>query len=405
MLEKNGLLSPGLVVSSDFQFNLGSIFRLLHSFVLALLPSFVRPQLSNATPPERRSSGGNVAALDGLRGLACLFVVNHHYTSIFTDAIYRGYGSTDKDCWMFQLPILNLPFRGSAMVAIFFVISGFVLSVKPLRLMRQKKWDSLQLALASSAFRRWFRLYLPLMASTMMVALASYVGLFDAARVVKREMNILTGNEDVPEKMALFAQIDQWWNSLLGMVRFGALNGLDPHLWTMPLETLSSMNLFISLAALSRLRFTPRLTMLCILIFIVIWFDWEGEFLFFVGALLADLHVAYASEPDSDVPRFLQQGPSTTRRTQRRVLYILALFAGMFLASSPELASTTPGYVWLESIKPDSWEGRPFWRYVGAITIVWVVSFYEDIQPLFTSRFAQYLGKVSVPTNTKTIFT
>src|ERR1700677_4997401 len=93
----------------------------------------------------------------------------------------------------------------------------------------------------------------------MIVALVSYVGL-DAARIVKTEMSILTRNEDVPEKLPFRAQMEQWWDCMLMMVRFGQNNGLDPHLWTIPLETLSSMNLFVTLAALSKLCFTIRLS-------------------------------------------------------------------------------------------------------------------------------------------------
>src|ERR1700760_339690 len=52
------------------------------------------------------------------------------------------------------------------MVAIFFVISGYVLSYRSLKLAREGKPIQLLDSLASSVFRRWLRLHLPVLDST-----------------------------------------------------------------------------------------------------------------------------------------------------------------------------------------------------------------------------------------------
>lgn len=57
------------------------------------------------------------------------------------------------------------------MVHVFFVISGFVLSRKPLQLARNQQYVDLHKTLASSAFRRPIRRYLPAAFSTFMLLL------------------------------------------------------------------------------------------------------------------------------------------------------------------------------------------------------------------------------------------
>lgn len=52
------------------------------------------------------------------------------------------------------------------MVTIFFVISGYVLSYRSLKLAREGKPIQLLDSLASSVFRRWLRLHLPVIIST-----------------------------------------------------------------------------------------------------------------------------------------------------------------------------------------------------------------------------------------------
>jgi peptidoglycan/LPS O-acetylase OafA/YrhL len=67
---------------------------------------------------------------------------------------------------------------GRAAVAIFFVISGFSLSYKPIKLLRINDYAHFSEAMTSSVFRRWLRLFLPVTIIIIFEMLAAYAGFF-----------------------------------------------------------------------------------------------------------------------------------------------------------------------------------------------------------------------------------
>jgi peptidoglycan/LPS O-acetylase OafA/YrhL len=378
-------------ISNITTVSLSNLTRLLWN---ALLPSWFHRRPANAT--EQPSTARNIATLDGLRGIACLIVVNHHFTYNFTETIMVGWGVDEENKHISQLPGINLLWDGQAMVAIFFVLSGFVLSHKPLSLSRSASWAELHNTVASSAFRRVFRLYIPVLTSTLIIAIASCFGVFDYARIVKDQMGVLTGNEPCPDKFqTLTAQLSQWWgNILLQINEPHRPNTLDLHTWTIPIELLSSMTLFVTVVALSRLAPRYRIAFLAVQIMFTIHWNWEGSFMFLTGMMLVDLDYAIGSShsPESG----LVGGPKTANK--RRITYVTALLVGVYLASTPyKRAGETPGYQFLASLTPPSWRAdRPFWKSIGATVMVWVVRQYRPIQPLFTNALVQYLGQVGM---------
>ncbi|KPA35284.1 hard surface induced protein, partial [Fusarium langsethiae] len=147
---------------------------------------------SSASAPNSRLSRDKIKCLDGLRGIACLLVFNYHFFWPWTPVIMLGYGAfpprAPEPYWGWQsLPIICLLHRGRAMVAIFFAISGYVICRHILRLIHERKLDTVYQKLASSVFRRIFRLYIPPTISMFLVAVLAQVGVF------KSEFSIYKG--------------------------------------------------------------------------------------------------------------------------------------------------------------------------------------------------------------------
>jgi hypothetical protein len=147
-------------------------------FLQFLIPSFVRKSSEPSEPLQE------TAYLDGLRGIACYSVFFAHHLSAYGFEILHPYGEgpnlhfVQTDHW-FQLPIIRLLYNGQAAIAVFFVLSGYVLSYKPLKLMHTREFENLQQCLASSIFRRWLRLFLPVSALWFINVFLVEFGAFD----------------------------------------------------------------------------------------------------------------------------------------------------------------------------------------------------------------------------------
>ena len=141
--------------------------------------------------PERFEARGRFDALDSLRGLAALVVVVNHCLNLFPPV--GGFGASQTVyvmnpvvVWLLRSP-LSLLWDGRAAVALFFVLSGFVLALPWFR--------GRPPAYGSFVIRRFCRIYLPYAAAIglAMALAASLAGLrppplslwFDAANWVE----------------------------------------------------------------------------------------------------------------------------------------------------------------------------------------------------------------------------
>ncbi|KAI0107555.1 acyltransferase 3 [Nemania sp. FL0031] len=148
-----------------------------------------REEEEEASGTRTRLGRDNIRCLDGLRGIACLLVFNYHFLWPWTPSIMFGYGAIPPLApepyreW-FSLPIICLWQRGRPMVAIFFAISGYVVSRHVLRLIHQRRLEAAYQRLASAVFRRAFRLYIPPTISMFLVALLAQTGVFKSEQAI-----------------------------------------------------------------------------------------------------------------------------------------------------------------------------------------------------------------------------
>jgi len=119
--------------------------------------------------------------LQGLRGIAAVLVVASH-CSLALAPSYFFPAEPDGRQLLFQRPFLRVFLSsGHACVSVFFLLSGFVCALKPLRLARAEKVEEAWKSLSSSAFRRVFRLVIPCTLVTLMVWIMTQFDLFQFA--------------------------------------------------------------------------------------------------------------------------------------------------------------------------------------------------------------------------------
>jgi hypothetical protein len=148
--------------------------------------------------------------LDGMRGFACVAVFISHCVPPFFPNGRIGFWSNNgakNDNHIAQLPILRLAYAGTSMVLIFFVLSGFSITLKPLKLARQGASDLLYNNLVSATFRRTGRLYLPCVALMLLVLVQNFLGCFRYANIMSEKWPFL--QDQVPAGLRL--ETGQFW--------------------------------------------------------------------------------------------------------------------------------------------------------------------------------------------------
>ena len=371
----------------------------------SLLPSFVQTSLKNERPHQEKLYP--TAYLDGMRGLAALFVFFCHYSyTCFVITIGYGYGDAGEYNNPLLLPIVRLVFSGPPMVCVFFVISGYALSLKPLKLMRSHSWDDLMTTMSSSVFRRGMRLFLPTTVSTFTILVLLRLGFYEPTRAISgdklRHHNVI---EHHPVPLPSFsAQVRDWTEQMFNFMsvftwaQFAGSTSYDVHLWTIPVEFRSSLMLFLVIIALSKLRSTIRLPLLvAIILFVLRHNRWELT-LFCCGMFIAELDLviiqANKLSSSSFIPQFLS---NPSKSSCGNALWIGLSIVSLYLMSQPDdLFDATPGWRYLSTLIP-VWfsEKYRFWQTIGSITFVLSVSRLPLLQKPFNSPLIQYLGKIS----------
>ncbi|KAG9673591.1 hypothetical protein KCU87_g4909, partial [Aureobasidium melanogenum] len=237
-----------------------------------LLPSFLHFAFASSDTPAdegRPVSVHPTAWLDGMRGIAALLVYVYHLSYSTHDVMTAWTFDGKRD--FLRLPLIRFFYNGHFMVAIFFVLSGYALSYKPVKQIRNGELQALVEGLASSVFRRWMRLYLPCFVSTLMIVVLLRIGAYDWTREIAFDGKRLTGHREVhAERYDTFGkQIWVWATAFFAFANpfKGQPIYMDGHLWTIPLEYAASIVLYVTQLGLCRLRTRYRvLGLLCLVL-------------------------------------------------------------------------------------------------------------------------------------------
>ncbi|CAF9907789.1 hypothetical protein IMSHALPRED_006494 [Imshaugia aleurites] len=397
----------------------------------ALLPSFVLGRLRASSSSRSPGHTRYTSALDGIRGLACIAVMNYHILWVYQPRVHYGYALTQEDLAIciqkpevvmrndsfLQLPIIRLPFSATGSVSAFFIIAGFVLAYKPLALSRQGRWQDVLSTLASSTFRRGIRLYLPTVAASSFSFITFCLGWWQYRDVIMSWDQISSTELSEPtiaRQRTLLLQILDWLQDLSMMInnwnwaqRYPRYN---VHLWTISSEYRASMVVFLTLPVYVMIRKPFRMIIFLLIIFYAyIFHRWEVA-LFLSGILLADMSQArqVRSEERSEAshqPIFLgprAPRPPIWRAILKHSILGLLLTLALYTLSAPDFClDYTPGYRLLSRLRPQRFESEfhLFYPSFGALLLVFLVSYNSPDwflnRYILNSSATQYFGRIS----------
>ena len=377
---------------------------------LNLLPSFVQHWIGfDRSKPETLSP---TAYLDGMRGLAALFVFFCHFSySCFVITRGYGFGEPGENNHILQLPIIRLFYSGPPMVCIFFVISGYALSLKPLKLLRSQSWEKFFTTMSSSIFRRGIRLFTPTTVSTFMVIIMLRLGFYEPTRAFSENRELLRNVLEYHPHLrdTFYNQFWDWvwhmWNfvHVWSWEPFGGTTSYDVHLWTIPVEFRCSLMLFLALIGLARVRTALRFTFLFLLVwFTYYWSRWEMV-LFYSGMFLAELDIIRGVHRNASTSAVSPSNAGSPRDTVTKsryslqILWIALAIFSLYLMSQPDDDfAETPGWIWLSTYIPE-WFGEKYRYYqcIGAMLFVLCTSYCSLLQKPFNTPLVQYFGKIS----------
>lgn len=185
---------------------------------------------------------------------------------------------------LLQRPILRLPSQGTAWVALFFVLLGYVNSLKAVGQARSGAVEEALQTIAGSTIRWTARLVLPAAAATFIAWLACQLGFFSLAS--RSDAYWLQVNSAQPS--------DSWGNALQHLVEqifstwLYAENHYDQPQWA--LFYLIEGSMYVLLALLATIRTTPRFRMFAEG-FLYIWSWCTGDCkALLIPATIDDLH-------------------------------------------------------------------------------------------------------------------
>ncbi|EDN96732.1 hypothetical protein SS1G_01658 [Sclerotinia sclerotiorum 1980 UF-70] len=396
LIHTYGNSSPTLTTCTTKDDTFSQLRLSFTKFLFFLIPSPIQRRLQPAHFKPHRLYP--TSYLDGLRGVASLFVFFCHYTEENVQFMIPSYGLPIDDpvpSSFMQLPFFRVIYSGRPMVHIFFVISGFVLSLKPLKLARAHNYADLQTTLSSSVFRRGMRLFLPTTASTFMVMI------FIRMRWVRVE-GLETFSIQFMDWMHAIWTIGYSWDwDKMWWPKY------DVHVWTIPIEMAQSMLLFVTITGLARCKVWIRLFMFVVIMFYSLKCGRWAAFEFIGGALVAEVGIIQQAraeqDPNKEMPASDEESCSSWKTSAVYAFWTMNFIFAMWIAGWPNHdVLKTPGLseIALYTMEP-YWsrkreEEQAFsWFALGAMQVVFACQQLPLLQRFFTSSPAQYLANIS----------
>lgn len=299
---------------------------------------------------------------DGLRGLAALSVTLTHFVAAFLPwLLYHNYGplfpqpeQPGRMTDIFGSPALTLLYNGHFPVLIFFVLSGYVLTLPYFerpdagQVLRRRLWS------------RYLRLNLPIMAAIALAWLAYWCGLLSTGDAARLSGSTNWLGSFYPADMSGVTALKE---ALYASIVLGNASFLPP-LWTLKVEFIGSLYILLFyLAKPERHTFVPMLAA-CLLV-----------------------HAAHADQSIYYIAIFAGAALHYVRlaRAGQFILFALGLYFGAYQHFHAAFAFLPA---------PRIWDIKSFYNAIGAACLcAAVLSGFG--QRLLNRPVVQFLGRIS----------
>ncbi|KAK4618066.1 O-acetyltransferase PaAT-1 [Fulvia fulva] len=370
------------------------------------LVDFLRPEILTRRKVASERRGSSTSWLDGLRGVAALTVCFMHLSVYVHPGMELCYnadlGFNKRNDHFVTLPFIRIPFTGGHYsVGLFFIVSGYVVPRRLIKLLHEGKKPEFIDAVNSAMFRRPGRLFLPVIWSTG-ILMASWHIFGIEMPWGSQQTNIVweTFNwfRDMMYFMFFFREklLFSWYNF---------------HSWTIPVELRGSMFIFVWLFTMhqvanrGRILLTVGMTYYLEILSPGAWYA-----CFFAGMLLGEFDLLAEEGDPVDLP---WNGLTRYFRKNKRATQIIAhifLVCGMFLGGQPsadwqkpeEILGTCPGWITLSKLIPKAYTEitdmptyRWFYIFWAAFLTVVAINNIPWAKWIFETAPAQYLGRHS----------
>lgn len=290
--------------------------------------------------------------LEGLRGLASLIVVIAHYMQFyFFSSFFTNPDSPIK--YLISKTPLNIMYNGNFAVCIFFVLSGYVLSINFLL------YNDHQI-LVANAIKRYFRLMIPVFVSVLIAYVLLIFGAYKYFAVYTNDFRYNTMDQNF-FNMIKFALFD---------VFFKGSGTYNTVLWTMNYELLGSFLVFsfLSLFGSAKKRYIFYLTLIIVF--------YNSYFLaFFLGLFLCDWNL-------------------NKHKTISKPFVFTCFVIGIFLGSYPYGVTENTIYNFLD-VKFIVLNYQVFYHVIGAFFFMIGLLNSSILKDVFSSKIFAFLGKIS----------
>ncbi|KAL8642332.1 MAG: hypothetical protein Q9228_000954 [Teloschistes exilis] len=291
---------------------------------------------------------------------------------------------------LMQRPIFRLVGQGAAWVAVFIILSGFVNSLKPVKLARAGQTEAALSNLAIGSFRRSFRLVLPATAATILSCFITQLGAYETAK--KSDAYWLYSTSPSPSS-SWGTAVEDLVHAIQTTWTYNPENPYDQPQWALLYLLQGSM--FVFTALLVTINLAPRWRVLT-LVFLHFWsWNWGikiGDLAMvgvnvFSGVIFAELNA-------SEIPLRFAKWSRLFAPPLVICSLVLMSYPSQFQDWAPWSDFLTRGFM---KIAPVNAEKMRFWPTLGAQLFVFTIVMSPHLRRFLSHRWFLWLGKISFP--------